>query len=374
MFSNVNNNISGEMGFDSSLLNTMDSQLTVQEYRERLTLLLQPILDHQFSGNPPKRIIRPYHDRISFACPYCGDSMKNNYAKRGNFILGGKHNGFFKCHNCGEFKRIDRFFKDFKIELKLDAINYLMDNIGDFKTYANTKYDMSVLLDMDNLDKYAIDRQEFLNCFGLVEVTDTPVWSWLVNRLQFQKDKFLYHTDKNYLLILNLTQSGKILGAQKRKFSKTNRFETYKLSKLYEKMEKSLDLNEEQLNYLDTLSMIFNICLINFSKPITLFEGPMDAFLFKNAIANTGANKELPIDLNIRFFYDCDDTGKRRSLEHIEQKQEVFLWDKFLRNLDIPYRKKYDWNDILIWAKKENVSLPLIDTFFSADPLDAIDI
>ena len=66
-----------------------------------------------------------------------------------------------------------------------------------------------------------------------------------------------------YLLILNLTPSGKILGAQKRKFSGTNRFETYKLSKLYEEMKRPFEVNDEQKNYLDTLSMIFNICLID---------------------------------------------------------------------------------------------------------------
>ena len=368
------NKVLGEMGFDSSLHDTIDSQLTSQEYKERLTKLLQPILDQRFPGTPPKRQILPKHDRINFACPYCGDSMKSDYAKRGNFILGGKHRNYFKCFNCGEFKRIDWFFRDYKTELKLDAVNYMMDNLGDFSTYEGAKYDMSVLLDMEHLDKYAIDRQELLSYFGLVEVKNSPVWSWLRKRLQYKEIKFLYNPNKNYLLILNLTPTGKILGAQKRAFSGTNRFETYKLSKLYEIMKKPLEVNEEQMNYLDTLSMIFNICLINFSKPITLFEGPMDAFLFKNSIANTGANKELPIDIPIRYFYDADETGRKKSLEHIEKDHEVFLWDKFLRQINMPYRKKYDWNDVLIWAKEKQIQLPLIDNYFSGNPLDAIDI
>jgi predicted RNA-binding Zn-ribbon protein involved in translation (DUF1610 family) len=370
---NEMNDILGEMGFDSSL-NNMDSQLTIQEYRERLQVLLQPILDQRFPGNAPKRKILPHHDRITFACPYCGDSAQSDWAKRGNFILGGKFKNHFKCHNCGEFKRIDRFFKDYKTELKLDAINYMMDNLGDFTTFEGAKYDMSILLDMDHLDEYAIDRQELLRYFGLVEVKDSPVWSWLTNRMQYKTNKFLYSPNKNYILILNLTPGGKILGAQKRKFSGHNRFETYKLSKLYEAMKKPLETNEEQTDYLDTLSMIFNICLINFNKPITLFEGPMDAFLFKNSIANTGANKELPIDVPVRYWYDSDETGKRKAMQHIEKGEEVFLWDKFIRDLDLPYKNKWDWNDAVMWIKKNNVTAPLIDLYFSGDPLDAIDI
>jgi predicted RNA-binding Zn-ribbon protein involved in translation (DUF1610 family) len=367
------NNILGEMGFDSSLHN-MDSQLTIQEYRERLQVLLQPILDQRFPGNAHKRKILPHHDRITFACPYCGDSAQSDWAKRGNFILAGKFKNHFKCHNCGEFKRIDRFFKDYKTELKLDAINYMMDNLGDFTTFESAKYDMSFLLDMDNLEKYAIDRQELLRCFGLVEVKDSPVWSWLTNRMQYNTDKFLYSPEKNYLLILNLTPGGKILGAQKRKFKGTNRFETYKFSKLYEAMEKPVETDEAQTNYLDALSMIFNICLINFSKPILLLEGPMDAFLLPNAIANTGANKTMPIDIPVEYFYDSDETGVRKSIEYINKGNSVFLWQKFLRDINAPYRKKWDYNDVVIWTKQNNTRIPNVLNYFSTDPLDIIDI
>jgi len=359
--------------FDSDFSN-IDKSLTNEEFKDKVLSLLQPILNQKFPVDFQKTKIQSHIGRISFACPYCSDSVQNSHKKRGNFILTGKHKGYFKCHNCGEFKQITNFFKDFKVELKLDAINYLVDNLGDFHSYDNAKYDMSIFLDMEHVEKYAIDRQEFLQQFGLVEVKDTPVWSWLTNRLQYKEDKFLYNRDKNYLFILNLTQSGKILGAQKRLFKGVNRFETYKLSKLYDIMKKPLEVNDEQKEFLDTLSMIFNICLLNFNHPVTLFEGPMDAFLFKNSIANTGANKELPIELPVRYWYDSDETGKRKALQHLDQKDEVFLWDKFIREIGLPFRMKWDWNDCLNWAKDNKIKLPLMDNYFSGDPLDIIDI
>jgi hypothetical protein len=361
------------INFDN--LDDIDSSLTSQEFKERLKLLLQPILDKAFPENFQKRIFQSHIGRISFACPYCSDSAQNDHKKRGNFILTGNYKGFFKCHNCGEFKKISNFFKDFKVELKLDAINYLTENLSDFNNYETAKYDMSILLDMEHLDKYAIDRQKFIKHFELVEVKNSSVWPWLTNRLQYQTEKYLYNPMKNYLFILNLTQSGKILGTQKRKFSTYNRFETYKLSKLYELMEIPLEeIDDEQKNYLDMLSMIFNICLINFNKTVTLFEGPMDAFLFKNSIANTGANKELPIDIPVRYFYDSDETGKKKSLKYIDQKQEVFLWDRLINQMELPHKNKWDFNDLLIYIKKNNMKTPLFDYYFSRDPLDAIDI
>ena len=40
----------------------------------------------------------------------------------------------------------------------------------------------------------------------------------------------------------------------------------------------------------------------------------------------------------------------------------------------MPYRVKYYWNDVLIWSKQNDVKIPLVDNYFSTDPLDIIDI
>lgn len=352
----------------------INSSLTFEEYKERIVSLLPQILEKRFTNNYNKQQIDIHHDRINISCPYCGDSMQNSYKKRGNFILSGKYKNYYKCFNCGEFKRIDQFFKEYNSELKLDAINYIVNSLEDFHTYENSKYDMSLLLNIENIDKYSIDRQELINHFKLIEVKNTKIQTWLNNRLQFNYEKFLYQPEKNYLLILNLTPSGKILGVQKRLFFGDNRFRTFKLSNLYEFMGKPLNLEKNQIDYLNTLSMIFNICLVDISKPITLFEGPMDSFLYKNSIANTGANKEIPIDMEFKYFYDSDETGIKRSIEHINKNDKVFLWSKYLRDINAPYRKKWDLNDILIWSKTNNIKLLDFEKYFSNDSLDIIDI
>jgi len=365
-----NVNIKKGLSFDSSLSN-IDAMVSSEEYKERLISLLQPILNKRFPNNRGKTKIQPHKDRISFACPYCGDSMKSDYKKRGNFILLGKHANFFKCFNCGEFKRIDNFFKDYKTTLDLSVINYIANNINDFSHSLNSNYDMSLFLDMGVINKYAIDRQEFLKSFGLVEVKETPVWSWLKNRLQYDEKKFMYHPIHKYLVILNLTPEGKILGVQKRTFSGDNKYITYTLSKLYELLKKDPETLPE---HLDPLSQIFNITLLNYAKVITLFEGPLDAFLFRNSIANAGVHKHFPIDLPIRYWFDDDKDGRDASIKKINEGEDVFLWTKFKQDYGLPYRKKWDLNDVMIWLRDHNIRTPNFNEYFSNDQLDIIDI
>lgn len=362
------------MSFDSSLFDNVDEKFSKEEYRYHLSEQLQPILNQRFPNSPGKRKIRPHHDRITFSCPYCGDSQKNDYKKRGNFILSGKYSNYYKCHNCNIFKPITEFFNDYSVQLDLQAINFISENIGDISSSSNINYDMSLFLDIDNIEKYAIDREDLKKAFNLEEAKTSSIWKWLSNRHQFDDSRYLYNRLKNYLLILNLTPNGKILGAQKRMFKGNNRFLTFKLSSLYNLMNKSLDVDEQKKQYLDTLSMIFNICLININLPVILQEGPMDSFLIKNSIANTGANKELPIDIPVLYLYDYDETGIKKTIEHINKNDAVFLWGKYLRHINAPSRKKWDINDIFIWANKNNVKLPSVLQYFSSDSLDIIDI
>ena len=365
----LNNDILKGLSFDSSLSN-IDATISSSDYVERLISLLQPILEQRFPGNLPKQKIQKHVDRITIACPVCGDSMKNNYKKRGNIILKGKFKNHYKCFNCGEFKRIDHFLSDYKITLSLDVINYIANDLEDFSKHTDTKYDMSLFLDMGDIESYAIERGTFLKYFGLSEIDKEFPCSWLLNRHQRDFSKFMYNKSKNYLVLLNLTQSGKILGVQKRMFSGNSKYLTYKLSKLYELMSLTNKISEE----IDALSQIFNICLIDFSKEITLFEGPFDSFLFKNSIANTGANKTFPFDVELRYLYDNDKTGTQLAIQHLNKGDKIFLWQKFLNAINAPHRTKWDWNDIIVYCLKNNIKIPNVENYFTNDSLDMLDL
>ena len=51
-----------------------------------ITGLVQKILNKEFANQNKRRFV-DYHDRLNFSCPYCGDSHKNQYAKRGNLYF-----------------------------------------------------------------------------------------------------------------------------------------------------------------------------------------------------------------------------------------------------------------------------------------------
>ena len=349
----------------------IDKSVSFEEYKARIIQLLQPILDNRFPNDRAKREIRPHTDRITFSCPICYDSMQSSWKQRGNIILSGKYINHYKCFNCNTYKGINEFFNDFKVDLQLDVINYITQTQENFTTSTFAKYDISLLLDVKTIEEFAIGRQELKQRFNLIEAKDSPAWPWLTKRLQYEDQKFLYSSSKNYILILNLTPSGKILGFQKRNFGKwQTKYLTFTLPTIYVMVNRTEKIPDE----IDSLSQLYGICFLDFNKEITLFEGPFDSFLFKNSVANGGANKGFPIDLNLRYWYDRDNTGIKKSIEKIKEGSSVFLWEKFNREVGLPYRKKWDLTDCLVYLKENNIDIPNFENYFSKDLFDLIDI
>ena len=363
--------VTGGLTFDSSLSETLDKSLSPDEYKGRILNHLGPLLAKRFPGHPGKQKPRPHTDRITFACPYCGDSMQSDYKIRGNIILSGKFAGYFKCFNCGMFKSVDAFFKDYKVDLQLDFVNYLSSTKGDFSKTSYGSYDISILMDPETIEGYAIEREELKNKFNLVEVAESPRLSWLKYRLQYDEERFLYNTQYDYIVILNIISKGKILGFQRRNFDKKlEKYNTYNLRRIYKEFGWDREIPEE----IEALSQIYRISEIDLNRPITVFEGPLDAFLMRNAVANAGIHKGFPIDIPLRYFLDDDIEGRKKAVELIEQGHSVFMWSKFRAEYGLPWRKKWDLNDVLIWARENNVKIPTFDPYFSSDPMDAIDI
>ena len=358
---------------DNSLFfNFFDIDKTVSgtQYLDFLMVSCENIVKKRFPNDRIKQRVRKYKDRISLSCPICGDSMQKSWNQRGNIILEGKHRNHFKCFNCGAYKNVSNFLKDFEKDIPLEIINYISSTSTNFSD-SFVKYDISLLLDIERIESYALEREEIKSKWGLVEIKDSPVEKWLNNRLQFKHKKFLYNPLKNYLLILNLAPSEKIIGFQKRNFEKgLSKYLTFGLPKIYEGLQKTEKVPDD----IDSISQLFDICAVDFGKPITLFEGPLDSMLFRNSVANGGANKGFPIDLPLRFFYDGDKTGRKKSLEQINNGNSVFLWEKIKSEYGLPHREKWDLTDLLLYFKINNVKVPYLENYFSNDPLDSIDI
>lgn len=358
--------------FDTSAISS-ESRLTKDALVQEMLAKLDIILKKEFPGNPQRQRVKVHRDRLSFAAPCCGDSATDNNKKRGNIILEGKFKNMYKCHNCGVCMSVNNFFKKYGQSLSLEAISYIADHTAEFshggKTFGENLYDVSLA------EQYAIDRNWFRDTFRLQECNaGGKAYSYLVNRRQYSFQKFLYSASYELLFVLNLTPNGKILGMQVRHLNPYYtgpKYKTYSLSKIYENfLKQTADIPDE----LDTISMIFNLLYVDYSRPVTVTEGPMDSFLIPNAIALCGAGKHIVFPFQCRYLFDSDKEGRKHAIEYLESGNEVFLWEKYKRENNIPDRKKWDINDVFIWAEKNNVKLLRLDDYFSNDMLDVIDV
>lgn len=366
--------------FSSNVLSTAsleNSNLSKEDLIAEILPKLQTILNERFPNNSQKQKIKIYPDRINFAAPCCGDSLKDNSKKRGNIILTGPFQMTYKCHNCGASMSLYSFFKRYNQTLSLSAIDYFVSHKQDASSYSTTNSDSSsnYLYDTNLINQYAIPREEFKQKFNLEE-TNIPnaAYFYLINRKQYDFTKFLYQSKYKLLFLLNLTKEGNIVGVQVAHLDKKYKgpkYKTYKLSKIYSDLLKE---DKEVPTEIDFLSMLFNIFSIDYSKPVTIVEGPMDSFLLKNCIATCGAGKNVSLMLEMRYLFDDDVTGRKHALEKLDEGYSVFMWDKLKQDLELPHRDKWDINDLMIYCSENKIRIPNLDKYFSNDNLDSLDI
>ena len=368
--------------FDASVISNdsvVSAEMSKEEFVQEIIPKLEDILKARFPGNKQKQSIKVFKDRISFAAPCCGDSAKDSSKKRGNIILEGKFKNMYKCHNCGTCMSVYNFFKNNGATLSIKAIDHIIATKQEINIQTSAEdSSMNLLYDVEIIDEFAIDREYFKEKCHLVECnnayTHNNAYLYLKKRMQYNYKKFLYHPTHNLLFILNLTPSGKIIGIQVRNMNAKYtgpKYKTYKLSKIYEIL---LHEPKEIPDNIESLSMIFNILLVNYNMPITVVEGPMDSFLIKNCVALCGAGHNMPFELQYRYLYDDDKTGRKHSIEKLNEGYEVFMWDKLKADLMLPHREKWDVNDLLIYCTTNNIKIPPLANYYSSDSLDLLDI
>lgn len=356
---------------DASIMNSSVA-MSKEEFTASLVPKVQAILDARFPNDAAKRKIRIYRDRISFAAPCCGDSAHDRNKKRGNIILEGKFKNSYKCFNCGVFMSLPNFFKQYGTQLDLSEINYITTNKSAADSYINRAVMNSVnyLYDTEVISQYAVDRETFKSILGLEECKNNFGERYLRGRMQYDTSKFLYSSRANKLFLLNLTPDNKILGIQVRHFdNKSAKYKTFNLQKIHEIILRD---NVEVPDDINDLSMLFNILLVDCNRIVTITEGPMDAFLLKNAVALCGAGKNVDFPFDHRFLFDGDKTGREHAIESLKEGNYVFMWSKYIKENGLPNRSKWDINDVVKFATETGARIDSIDGYFTNDRLDTI--
>lgn len=343
----------------------------------RIEELIKAVLQNAFKGDVSKQKIYLAGNRMNFSCPYCGDS-NNSRKKRGNFYL---NTLSYKCYNggCGIFKDGYTFFRDYKVnsEITQEERSSILEIIRDGKEKRKTVYgdvDISLFFDTD-FKKFVIPREVFMQKLNLVDVSGSKIEPYIKRRNQIGDERFAWDDEKEKLYLLNLSKDKEIMGLQVRGMSKNfggAKYYTYKLSGIWEKL---FGVTNEQFlaecAKIDPISHVFNISSISFDRTITIFEGPMDSWFWKNSVALCSVENKFPFEFeDIQYWYDWDNAGRKKTSELLTQGAKVFNWKKFLVENNLPLNRKWDLNDLVNYLRMKNLKIKRLENYFTREVLD----
>lgn len=306
--------------------------------------ILQDILNKAHSDKE-KRTMKKMYNRTNIACPICGDSHDDTHKKRGNLY---HKNLFYKCYNCDFRGSIIQLMKSFNIDIdpkkKLTIMDYVsnaMDNVK-FNEEEFISKTLDKLIDINTLTDFFnnSDNSPITN-FKPVQ-KGSKVYDYLISRKIYNFDNIYEGTHwitKTWYepVMINMNMgNGKVIGIQTRnlKDRANRRFKVFKFSDLWNLLNNNPLDEIEEIGY-NKLSYLYGIINVDWSKPITVFEGYIDTKFFYNSIGCVGTNTDLNIllsqDVELRFLYDNDKTGIEKTKKLIKKGHSVFLWDKFFK-------------------------------------------
>lgn len=303
---------------------------------------------HKVHTQSSKLKIIEKHDRLTFACPICGDSHKDLHMKRGHLFF---NNLYYKCYNEDCRSTFTKLCKDYDVRLdptkKMELIHYIDLNFQRIKRNEDDWIigNLTKLININDLQDWFDSGEGPLKGFKPVEF-GSQVYMYLLERgipRDFISELFyegIKHNGKwsePYVVFVNKIND-KVIGMQERNLKKgyERKFKIWTFKDLYENIYKEeLDI-VEAISY-NKLSYLFNILNVDFEKQITIFEGYIDSIFIPNSIGAVGINTDYSFltnnDLDIRFLFDNDNIGKRKAKEYLKKGFKVFLWEKLVNDL-----------------------------------------
>ena len=362
---------------------------------------VQDLLKKRFPDNRLKQMVYDSGDKLNFACPYCGDSAHDSKKKRGNLY---PERGFYKCYNdgCGVKADLPKFISKFSLkyslgvpDLKSSEVKWVAETSkkkrGSLIELLINRNATEHLLRID----YIVDRFSLIPCDEADPTTNVGnfIKSRGLNNLPEFNECSYFHLNDDKVYLFNLDQrSGKVLGFAIRRIE--NEFGPKYLIKNYSELKKSgliKNIDDDLLSDIDNVNNYFNVLNVDFSKPIMVTEGQIDAMFLTNSIATTGISKSklllenLLSKSNTLILFDSDSAGKTQSIDLIKKGYRVFLWNKVFTDLRKTYGGDYqkiksikDVNDLFLFIRQYDPLFSFeafnefIIKYFSESPLDLI--
>lgn len=356
---------------------------------DKIKETLRTILVKRFPGDTERqRVVQRLNgERMNICCPYCGDSHNDPKKKRGNFYSKWL---YYKCYNGGCEKYVDilKMIQDFSVdgfsdEENMSAKLMIASSQDAARQDRIARHELSLdALTNTDFTSVLVPREALMKALRLMDIHKTsPMGVYLWKRSQNPDKRFAWDPKRKRLFIFNLDNSGEwIFSLQTRQFdsdSSKSKYLTYNLSGIWLKMMgKNAETDVEfidKVRNLDHVSTVFNVLRINFNDTVTLFEGPLDAFLFPNAVGMCSVNNDWPFDVdNYRWFQDNDEAGRKKAIKVLAEGKSVFMWKKFIDDFDLHGKKIKDYNDIVTYQQANKVDFGSLEKYFSTHKFDGI--
>ena len=336
----------------------------------KIVNILKEIVKKRFPNEPAiKKQVLVYNNRISFACPFCGDS-KNPSKKRGNIYT---DTNYFKCYNgdCHmSFMPLSSFLRHFN---QLGKFSF--DELEELQP-ATLQKTITANVNHNSLMKVGIPRKLLKEKLYLKEFDEGRIdlLRYVINRkLDLFREKLLFNNHLKQIYILNTDKTGqRIFGLQIRNMTGDIKYITWPWSKILEKMKMADQIKYDKsiIDIIDNESLKFGLIDLDYSKPIYVTEGPIDSFFLNNSISLCGIKKMNQLEYlpNTHFIFDNDETGLKYGIKFVN-KHKVFSWSKFLK--DYPLKNVKDINDVVIQMDISNIDM---EKYFVTDSLDLFNI
>ena len=269
-------------------------------------------------------------DLLNHACPYCGDSEKNQYKARGyHFVY--KETFIYKCHNCGESKSFASFLKEQDSSLwKQYAVEKFYKKKPEFAAVVKQK---TTIFKKDPMKKVGcISAIEAIRARDYLNIRQIPKHKWdelyyiensqALSKLDTKYEDRVFGNDPRLVLPF-YSRQGKLIGVSGRA------------------------LNNNKLRYLTlkfdaTQPLIYGLRTVDYNKRVYVTEGPIDSLFLPNAIAVAGSDFSklksiVPIEQAIVVF--DNEPRNPEIIKHlsqmIEDGFEVCIWPKWIGQKDI---------------------------------------
>ena len=320
--------------------------------RKYIAQVVQDIVNRAHKHPEKRRIIVTSKD-IQFAEPIYGDSDKNPRQKRCHLYWDTMM--IVNYDDDGYRMPFQTFCKKFQVSLDPSqrmAIHDQMDKNIIHKSDVEEEYistSLDKIIDLDVLLEQLNEHQTNSPLTNVKPIENGSRAQFYLRKrgIPDQYHSNIYQCDyirgadwsEPCVLLLN-RRGNKILGAQVRNFKdgKYRMFKVYNFEQLNEWAYPERNLDETEMMRYNKLSYYFNVMNVDFNIPVTIFEGYLDSLFMPNSIGITGLNTDLDFfeknpDLDIRYFFDNDDPGYKKTSEKIKDGFCVFLWKKLFESI-----------------------------------------